>query len=161
MSENFESSQSFKEAYLLAARYCSSAERCMHDVRAKFMQWQVTQKHKDALLKKLQDEHFVDEQRYANAFVKDKFYLNAWGRIKIQHYLRQKAIPDSIIQQSIVEIIHEEEYLQKLNALIKKKALLVKAKDSFAKKAKLMQFAQSRGFESYLASKAVDHILID
>lgn len=159
MSEDYTGSQSYKEAYLLAARYCSTAERCFFDVRIKLKRWNVSQQFEDAIFENLQKEQFVDEQRYSNAFVKDKFRLGGWGRIKIQYHLRQKNISNSIIKQSMDSFIDETEYLERLNTLIEKKNLTVKANDQYAKKVKLIQFAQSRGFEVYLASTIVDGVM--
>lgn len=161
MSEDYRQSQSYKEAYLLAARYCGGAERCFYDVKAKFRQWQVSSVHQESILEALQKEQFIDEQRYANAFVKDKFYLNAWGRIKIQHHLRQRQIPDSLIRHSFSIVIDETDYVECLQKLIEKKVATVKAKDFFSKKARLMQYAQSRGFESFLVTEVLDRYLTE
>ena len=71
-------------------RYCSKAEHCIDDVRQKLWTWKVPTEEHDDIINTLIDNNFINEQRYAEAFVKDKFRFNHWGRIKISLMLRAK-----------------------------------------------------------------------
>jgi len=74
---------SFDELFHKAASYCSISEHCISDVEEKLMAWKVPQLQRKKLIDKLVEEDFINEKRYALAFVRDKFRFNKWGKIKI------------------------------------------------------------------------------
>ncbi len=145
--------------YASLARYCSMAERCCADVRQKLKAWDATADEEEAVLGQLQQEGFIDESRYANAFVKDKFRLNGWGRVKIRHYLYHKNIPVTLIESALQEQIDEEDYLHTLRELLKKKHKSIRAADAYTLRAKLAQFGQSRGFEVGCIMDLLDQVV--
>lgn len=49
----------------------------------------------DETLGRLETESYIDEARYARAFVNDKFRFDHWGRIKIRYALRQRVYQTS------------------------------------------------------------------
>ena len=83
------------EALHRAAALCSSAEHCTADIREKLARWGVTEADSRTIIDRLVQERFIDEQRYAVAFVKDKFRFSGWGRIKMRYALQQKRIDGS------------------------------------------------------------------
>lgn len=147
-----------KEVYASAARYCSSVERCEFEVRKKLNQWHVDIAMAQEVIERLQQDKFIDEKRYAHAFVKDKFNLNGWGRVKIRHHLGQKNISKKAIEDGLNDQMDEELYQQKLYDLLDKKRRTLKEDDAYKKRAKLVQFAQSRGFEISLALDLLDQL---
>ena len=86
--------------YKLAA-YCSSAERCVQDVEKKLQKADLSQEDNQQILHRLQQEKFVDDRRYAFAFVNDKIRFNQWGRIKIAYELKKKAISSAYIDEAL------------------------------------------------------------
>ena len=78
------------EALHRAAALCSSAEHCTADIREKLARWGVTEADSCTIIDRLVQERFIDEQRYAVAFVKDKFRFSGRGRIKMRYALQQK-----------------------------------------------------------------------
>ena len=142
-------SSSYKEALRRAAALCSNQEQCTGTVQEKLRSWGVDGEEALLVIKKLQDEKFLDDRRYASSYVRDKFKLNRWGKIKIKAMLRQKKIDDSVIEEALTEI-DPREYEETCENLIKIKAAFLHESNSYVRKGKLFRFASGRGFESDL-----------
>lgn len=131
--------------YRLAAR-CSTSELCLADIEAKLSRYDLTEEERTRILRHLVEERYVDDSRYAEAFVRDKYRFNKWGRIKIGQGLRMKGIDSEKIKVAM-EAIDEEEYMDILRALIEAKRKSVKGRNDYEVNAKLIRFATGRGFE--------------
>ncbi|MBQ7966464.1 MAG: RecX family transcriptional regulator [Bacteroidaceae bacterium] len=131
--------------YKLAAR-CSVSEQCLSDIEAKLSRYDLTEEEHTRILRHLVEEKYVDDQRYAEAYVKDKYRFNKWGRIKIAQGLRLKGIDNETIK-SAMEAIDEEEYLSILRDLIKAKRKSTRGTSEYEINGKLTRFATGRGFE--------------
>ncbi len=140
-----------------AATYASRCEHCESEVREKLLTWGATNEESDEIIAYLIEEHYVDNQRYANSYTKDKFRFNHWGKYKISMMLRSKDIESEFIEEALGQI-DEEEYLERLKQILQDKLRLLKYSSEYEKKGKLFKFAQSRGFESGAISKVIDSI---
>ena len=134
-----------QEAYLQLAALCAQAEHCRQEMLDKMKRWGLDEGVKDRIISRLVKERFVDDERYARAFVKDKVRYNKWGRRKIQQALWMKRI-DEHIQQQVLDEIEEREYLEVLRPLLKHKRKSVKAQNDYELNQKLIRFALGRGF---------------
>ncbi|WP_372755969.1 regulatory protein RecX [Labilibaculum sp.] len=137
---------------------CSRQEKCSFDIRKKLRDWNISSDDQDEIIQSLIDEKFLSEERYTNFYVRDKFRFNKWGRIKISHQLRQKQIPESLIETALQQL-NNEEYLENLNDILKSKMRSIKENDPYQLKAKLFRFAQGRGFEAQLSLKLIEKII--
>ncbi len=146
------------EALHRAATLCSSAEHCTADIREKLARWGVTEADSRTIIDRLVQERFIDEQRYAVAFVKDKFRFSGWGRIKMRYALQQKRINGSDIDHALATL-DEEQYNDRLLELLQAKSRSIRDDDPEARRAKLFRFATSRGFESALIFNALKQVL--
>ena len=142
------------EALHRAAALCSSAEHCIADIREKLSRWGIGEPDARTIVERLVQERFIDEERYAIAFAKDKFRFSGWGRIKIRYALQQKRIGNSDIVNAL-SLIDEEAYTTRLVDLLEKKSRSIHDEDVEIRRSKLLRFAASRGFETEL----VFHIL--
>ncbi|MGC9330366.1 MAG: regulatory protein RecX [Bacteroidales bacterium] len=131
-----------------ARRYCLRAEKSEHDVRQKLIVWQVPEIWHDMILNSLKKDKFVDEKRFVRSFVRDKCYLNKWGRIKIRYHLRQKNIHEELIETGLNDI-EEDKYRQIYCDVARQKLKSLKSKttDANTLKQKLLRFLSQRGFE--------------
>lgn len=134
-----------QEAYLQLAALCAQAEHCRQEMLDKMKRWGLDEGVKNRIISRLVKERFVDDERYARAFVKDKVRYNKWGRRKIQQALWMKRI-DEHIQQQVLDEIEEREYLDVLRPLLKQKRKSVKAQNDYELNQKLIRFALGRGF---------------
>lgn len=146
------------EALHRAAALCSSAEHCTADIREKLARWGVTEADSCTIIDRLVQERFIDEQRYAVAFVKDKFRFSGWGRIKMRYALQQKHIDGSDIDHALATL-DEEQYNDRLLELLQAKSRSIRDDDPEARRAKLFRFAASRGFESSLIFNALKQVV--
>lgn len=145
--------EEIKAYYNKAASYCSGSEHCLQEVREKLTIWGAPSDCHDEITEMLMDEGFIDEARYASAYVSDKFRFNHWGRKKIAYALKGKGIASSTISDALGNI-NEEEYHDILEALIcsKRKSL---HGEYVSIKTKLFKFAAARGFEPEIVMETI------
>ena len=134
-----------QEPYLQLASLCAQAEHCEQEMRDKMRRWELDETVQNRIINRLIKERYVDDERYARAFVKDKIRYNKWGRRKVQQALWQKRI-DADIQQRVLDEIEEKEYLDILRPLLKQKRKSIKAESDYELNQKLVRFALGRGF---------------
>lgn len=134
-------------AYDKAAFLCSKSEHCTSEIQEKLKLWGLSAEDAEPIIKKLKDEKYLNDERFAQAYVKDKFRFNHWGKQKIAYILRSKNISSEILELALEEI-EDEGYSEELRKILTDKEKSVKAKDQYDKRNKLMRFAMGRGFES-------------
>lgn len=140
-----------------AAALCARSEQAPSDVREKLKKWGLSSGEVTQVLRQLTDQGFMDERRYARAFVKDKFAFNGWGRVKISHQLRLKGINAAAIDEAMTAL-DDETYRQRLVELLRAKWRTVNGREPRAAWAAMMRFAVSRGFEVPTAGECVKQV---
>ena len=136
------------------AKYCAYQERCVKEVCDKLKTFDIAEEEKTKILDYLLDNRFVNDERYAKAFVRGKVNQSGWGVNKIRFHLIQKGIDKDIIDEALVQT-DEEAYRQRLIEILKTKAQTVKADSDFEKKRKLAAYAMQKGFEGPLVWEVV------
>ena len=144
-----------QEAYLQLAALCAQAEHCQQEMRDKMKRWEIDETVQNRIIARLVKERYIDDERYARAFVKDKIRYNKWGRRKVQQALWQKRIDDDI-QRHVLDEIDEKEYLDVLRPLLKQKRKTIQAQSDYELNHKLMRFALSRGFSFDIIRQCID-----
>ena len=144
-----------QEAFLQLASLCANAEHCQHEMLEKMRKWELTEAVQARVMARLVKERYVDDERYARAFVKDKIRYNKWGRRKVQQALWLKRIDDNI-QRTVLDEISDEEYLKVLKPLLKQKTKSIKAESDYERNQKLVRFALGRGFTFDLIRQCLD-----
>lgn len=144
-----------QEAYLQLAALCAQAEHCQQEMRDKMRRWGLDETVQNRIIDRLIKERYVDDERYARAFVKDKIRYNKWGRRKVQQALWMKRI-DADIQQQVLDEIDEKEYLDVLRPLLRQKRKTIKAENDYELNRKLLRFALSRGFGFDIIRQCLD-----
>ena len=134
-----------QDAFLQLATLCAQAEHCEKEMRDKLKRWEIEESAQDRIIQRLINERYIDDERYARAFVKDKIRYNKWGRRKVQQGLWLKHIAPEI-QQRILDEIDENEYLDVLRPLLRQKRKTIKAQNDYELNQKLVRFALGRGF---------------
>ena len=146
------------QALSALAALCSRGEQAESDLREKLRKWEVSPADADRIIQRLNEENFWTDERYARAFVRDKFRFNGWGRIKIAHALRQKHIDSQWIEQALADEIDDAAYHDTLIRLMQGKLRSVAGREPQAARAALLRFAASRGFESDLCYRCLDEV---
>jgi len=146
-------------AYDKAAFLCSKSEHCSFDIQEKLKSWGLASTDIDAVIEKLTAEKYIDDERFARAYAKDKSRFNKWGKQKIAFMLRNKRIAPEIIRLALEEI-EDDGYTDQLLKLLTDKAKTMSSANKFDRRNKLMRFALSRGFESEQINKALQKLKI-
>lgn len=134
------------EARVKAEAYCAVSEHCKDEVFRKLEQWGAPADSFEPIIQHLEEENYLDEQRYAIAFVRDKYRFNQWGKMKISQALKLKHVPSGCISRAMQEI-DEEEYRVILASLLRKKRQGIKANNEYERNGKLIRFAIGHGYE--------------
>lgn len=132
--------------YQKIARFCAYRERSEDEVVQKMKQLGATETEVRYHLVLLKNEKFIDNSRFAYAFVRGKFNNNKWGRLKIRAALQQKGIDKNVIADALQQI-DEREYRATLKKILDKKQATIKAETPAKARASLLRFAYSKGFE--------------
>lgn len=134
---------------------CASAEHCEYEMTEKMRKWEVDESDRQRIVEYLRDAKFVDDERYARAFVKDKIKYNKWGRRKVEQALWAKHIADDI-RQRVLDEVDDSEYKSVLADLLKSKRRSIKAATDYELNMKLIKFALSRGFDYSIVRQCID-----
>lgn len=140
------------EALVKLEQFCAFRDRCSHEVSQKMRELKLDRDTCDTLFEALENDGFVDDDRFARMFALGKFRQNGWGRVRIKQELGMRAIKPGLIETALAEI-SEEDYTTALTDILEKKAGLYKdEKDGWQK---LAQLAIRRGFEPGLVFEAI------
>lgn len=144
-----------QEAYLSLAALCAQAEHCQWEMLEKMRCWELSDEAQARVMERLMKERYVDDERYARAFVKDKVRYNKWGRRKVEQALWQKHIGDSVRQQ-VLDEVDDDEYISILRPMLQQKRKSTKASSDYELNGKLIKFAMSRGFTMDIIKQCVN-----
>ncbi len=144
-------------AFSRAAARCSVAECCCADWRRKFSAAGLMEEEINAVLQRLQEEGYINEERYARAFAHDKAHYERWGQKKISMALMQKGIPSNFIAAALAEL-EEEVWKESLETILERKNRTLKAESEYERRQKLARYAASRGFGSEETFRAIDKL---
>lgn len=145
-----------QEALLRLTSLCSMAEHCSHEMLEKMRRWEIDEDAQTRIMEYLVKEKYIDDERYARFFAKDKIRYNKWGRRKVEQAMWQKHI-DTDIQQRVLGEIDDDEYLLILRPLLKSKRRAVKAASNYEMNMKLIRFAMGRGFTMDIIRQCLDN----
>ena len=150
--------KSAEQALRLLMNMTARAERSSGDALRLMKRWGVDDNDAQRVLQRLIAERFIDDSRYAAAFVREKINLSGWGSYKIVAALRRKGVDNRIIENALSQYgsVDMEERLQ---GLLEKKIKTVKYRDTSDLRAKLFRFAASRGYDYSTAMQAVDRVV--
>jgi regulatory protein len=138
-----------KTALQKAANWCAYQERSQQEVRDKLYEWQMKTSEVEDIIASLIQENFLNEERFAFAYVSGKFKIKKWGKIKIKQGLKLKRVPDRIIKSALASI-DEDEYLATLTELLAKKSDKEREKNKLKRQLKLLNYLYGKGYEKDL-----------
>lgn len=136
---------------------CSRREYCTSDILKKTVTaLDGDREEARRIVEKLVLDKYLDDARYASAYVRDKASITGWGPVKIRYMLLSKGIPESVISAALAEV-DDARASSKLHKLLETKARSLKGDPQ--RSLKLKRFALSRGYGYDEAAKVVDAIL--
>lgn len=123
--------------------YCDYQDRCKKEIFTKLNTFELTDGDRDFIIEFLQDEGFINDERYCRSFVKGKLNLKKWGVNKIKLSLITKGVDREIIDEVLAEI-DQDSYKEELVSLLKNKK--INESDPYKRKAKLVRYAVGKGY---------------
>ena len=141
-------------------RLASRAEKSSGDVRRLLRTWGVDQTAHERILRTLIDQKFIDDRRYAEAYVREKSRLNGWGAYKIRQMLATKGIDRRTADEALSRI-GGAEAAGKLRDMLARKVRASKEEDTYKLKGKLLRYGMSLGYGYDEVLEAVEKVVND
>ena len=138
-------------------RYCSYQDRCHNEVEKKLKEFDLIEEAKNKILFNLINENYLNESRFSENFVRGKFKIKNWGKIKIVRELKSRNISDINIKRGLMEI-DEVEYKNKLENIFNKKLSSLGNQSVINKKKKIFSYLSYRGWETNLIYEKINQI---
>jgi len=150
-----------EQAYVKIRHFCAFQERAHQEVMMKLHSYGIGWTEIGEIASKLIEEGFLNEERFAMAFVGGKFRIKQWGRKKIEQELKKKQVSGYNIRLALRDAIDLAEYEKTMLKIIEKKWFAIKPEtDSmFIKKSKTHAYLYQRGFEQDLIVKLINKFL--
>ncbi|MGC4129545.1 MAG: regulatory protein RecX [Bergeyella sp.] len=126
--------------------YCAYQDRCHYEVEQKMRDFLLIPEARDELLLYLMKENYLNEERFTRSYIRGKFSIKQWGRNKIRIHLKQKQVPEKLIQSCFDEI-NQSEYRSVIRKLYESYFSKQKGLKDYQKKIKTSRYLMSRGFE--------------
>lgn len=139
---------------------CAKSEISISDAMRSLHRWGVAPETRSSIIDTLQQQGFIDEQRFAAAYVREKARLNHWGIYKIRAELRAKQIPEPVIEEALRQLDDMDTQTQ-LKELLKRKLKTLHTKNNYELRGKLMRYGTARGFDSSDVADWVERLTSD
>ena len=147
-----------EQALASLQRLCARAERSSGDALRLMATWDVDRSRRHEVLQKLISDKFIDDRRYAEAFVREKTSLSAWGEYKIRAALRRKSIDEKIISAALGDI-DSETNIERLAQRLARKVKSIKYETPYQLKTKLLRYGLSLGFQMEQVMTSVEQVM--
>lgn len=144
-----------EQALASLMRLCAKAERSSGDALRLMRGWGVADADARRVLDRLIADRFIDDRRYAEAFVREKMNLSGWGRYKISAVLRAKGIPQALVAEAMAQT-DGTDMGERLTEILLRRMRTLKAAAPFDARAKLMRYALSQGYDYETARDCVE-----
>ncbi len=150
MENNKPQKKDAHQAWIAIQKYCAYQERCHQEVRSRLYDYGLHTEDVEEIIYQLIQENFINEERFAKAYVGGKFRVKKWGKQKILSELKRRKISDYCINKAF-SLIEDEAYIETLNKVIERKERDYRSvKNDFERNQKIARYCYSRGFESDL-----------
>ncbi len=145
--------------YQKATKYCGYQERTEKEIQNKLRAWGVEKKAEERIIQTLKVNHFLDEERYVEAFIRGRFLGKHWGKRKIFAALTEKGLDQALIQKGMAKI-ENADYLQSLRYVADRKKQSLAGATSIQTRQKLTNYLLQKGYEPDLVIKIVQDLTV-
>lgn len=139
-------------------RQCAKAERSSGDAKRLMYRWRIAPQDQAKILAKLVDQRFIDDRRYAEAFVREKLNLSGWGEYKIRTTLASKGVAKTIVDDVLADL-DPGRMSERLREALKKKIRLVKESDPYKLRTKIIRYGISLGYQCDTVIETANELL--
>ena len=149
-----------EQALAALMRLCARAEKSQEDARRLMRGWGLAERDAEGVLAKLVRDRFIDDARYAGAFVRDKLRLSGWGEDKIRTALQRKRIDRALIDAALAEA-DRSGMDERLRRQLERKARTAKYTTQYELKTKLIRYGLSLGYDYETVVEAASGLVTD
>ena len=149
-----------EQALAALMRLCARAEKSQEDARRLMRGWGLAERDAKGVLAKLVRDRFIDDGRYAEAFVRDKLRLSGWGEYKIRTALQRKRIDRALIDAALAEA-DRSGMDERLRRQLERKARTAKYTTQYELKTKLIRYGLSLGYDYETVVEAASGLVTD
>ena len=135
-----------EQALAALMRLCARAEKSQEDARRLMRGWGLAERDAEGVLAKLVRDRFIDDARYAGAFVREKLRLSGWGEYKIRTALQRKGVSKERIDAALSQA-DRSGMGERLAQQLERKARTVKYTTQYELKTKLIRYGLSLGYD--------------
>tara|TARA_B100001250_G_scaffold360813_1_gene338542 strand:- start:200 stop:664 length:465 start_codon:yes stop_codon:yes gene_type:complete len=146
-----------KEIEKKLQHYCSYQDRCHKEVIEKLKTYKIKSSDINQIISNLINANFLNESRFSKSFVRGKFNIKNWGKVRIQNELKKRNISSYNISLGMKEI-DEIKYYKKLDYIFNKKLSSLDGINTLSKKKKIISYLTYRGWESNLIYDKINEI---
>ena len=137
--------------------YCSYQDRCHKEVKAKLKSFKISSDELNEIVSNLIKDNYLNESRFSKSFVRGKFNIKNWGKVRIVNELKLRNISIYNINLGLKEI-DDQDYINKLEDIFNKKLSSLRNLNSNLKKKKIISYLLYRGWESNLIYSKANEI---
>lgn len=149
-----------EQALAALMRLCARAEKSQEDARRLMRGWGLAERDAERVLAKLVRDRFIDDARYAGAFVREKLRLSGWGGYKIRTALQRKRIDRALIDAALAEA-DRSGMDERLRRQLERKARTAKYTTQYELKTKLIRYGLSLGYDYETVVEAASGLVTD
>lgn len=149
-----------EQALAALMRLCARAEKSQEDARRLMRGWGLAERDAEGVLAKLVRDRFIDDARYAGAFVREKLRLSGWGGYKIRTALQRKRIDRALIDAALAEA-DRSGMDERLRRQLERKARTAKYTTQYELKTKLIRYGLSLGYDYETVVEAASELVTD
>ena len=147
-----------EQALASLQRLCARAEKSSGDALRLMTTWKVEKSKQQEILQQLLRDKFIDDERYAEAFIREKTSLSTWGEYKIRTALRRKGIAEEIINSKL-SLLDSGDNIERLTLRLQRKARSIKYDTAYQLKTKLLRYGLSSGFQMDQVMSSVEQVM--
>lgn len=155
---NLQPSYTITEATKKIESYCAYQDRCHKEVEKKLREMGMITIAINQIVGHLIQENYLNEERFSKSYARGKFNIKKWGKKRIVNELKQRDISKYNITSALKEI-DDNEYLETLDALAKKRLAAISEKNIQKRKKKLADYLLYRGWESHLVYEKITTLI--
>ena len=139
-------------------RLAAHSKKSSGDALRLMQNWGVDPSARQGVLQRLIDDKFIDDRRYAEAFVRDKMRFSGWGVFKLRAALRNKGISTDIVED-VLRMLDSNNMTDRLRERLERKMRTTKYTTRYDLKSKLMRCGASLGYDFESVGDVVDTLI--
>ena len=147
-----------EQALAALMRLAARSEKSSGDALRLMQNWGVDPSARQGVLQRLINDKFIDDRRYAEAFVRDKMRFSGWGVFKLRAALRNKGISTDIVED-VLRMLDSNNMAARLRERLARKMRTTKYTTRYDLKTKLMRYGASLGYDFESVGDVVDTLI--